>query len=201
MNNETTEPMAAANANAIAKFNESSELVVKDPFSPSVYHKAADIQAMIASAKARLAARKNEFEALGKLDEAALDAVKAIRKAVKDDDDVLLNFDKQFRETLLDLSGFKAFAVQTRGTGAKIDPLSVRGQFAAMMKEADAVIDASKAKEPGHTYFYAVTCTDKEHLKIQKEIAKHDAGFGCVVPQKDAEWRTAAKLFGIKEDK
>lgn len=186
------------NTNAIAKFDEAKELVVQDPFSPDVYHRASDIQAMIASAKARLAARKHEFDALGKIDEAPLDAVKSIRNAIKEDDEVLLNFDKRFRNALLDLSGFKAFSVQTRGVGAKIDPLSVRGQFAAMMGECDAVISASKPKEATHTYFYAVTCTDKEHMKIQRDIAKVDSGFGCVMPQKDAEWRTAAKLFGIK---
>lgn len=54
---------------------------------------------------------------------------------------------------------------------------------------------------PSHTYFYAVTATDAQHVALQKQIAKVDEGFGCVAPQKDAEWRTAAKLFGIKEEK
>jgi len=59
--------------------------------------------------------------------------------------------------------------------------------------------DADKPEEPTHTYFYAVTCPDTTHVGIQKAIAKVGAKFDVVSPQKDAEWRTAAKLFNVKE--
>jgi len=91
---------------------------------------------------------------------------------------------------------------------AKADALLF--QLRATRKNLKAVYDASWAKfvelrdadkpdEPTHTYFYAVTCTDAEHGAVQKAMAKVGAKFDVVSPQKDAEWRTAAKLFGVKE--
>ena len=63
----------------------------------------------------------------------------------------------------------------------------------------DAIKAANAEKMPTHTYFLAITATDEDHAKIRKAIEKTDAAVEVVMPQKDAEWRTAAKLFGIKE--
>lgn len=171
--------------------------VVRDPFAPDVWHRAANVGALIDSARGRLADRREQFEALGDLAAAPLEAVRDMRKAVEADDKVLRDFDGDLRDALLDLSGFKAFTVQVKGTGARIDPLSVRGGFAEMVKALKAVEDAAKPPAPSHTYFYAVTATDAEHAALQRAIKKADPGYAMVSPQRDAEWKTAAKLFGI----
>lgn len=173
------------------------EIVVQDPFSPEVYHRAADVDAMIASARERLRERRAAFDALGELADAPLDAVRELRKAVEADDAALRKFDGDMRDALLDISGFKAFAVQTKGRGIRIDPLSVRGGFAEIVHALKEREDEEKPDEPKHTYFYAVTATDAEHVALQRAVKKVDAGFAVVSPQKDAEWRTAQRLFGV----
>lgn len=172
------------------------EVVVQDPFSPEVYHRAADVDAMIASARSRLMERRAAFDALGELWKAPLDAVRELRKAVEADDAALRKFDADMKEALLDISGFKAFAVQTRGSGRKIDPLSVRGGFAGIVDALKMVEDAAKPDEPKHTYFYAVTATDAEHAAIRRAIGKADPGFSWVAPQNDEQDRLAVRLFG-----
>lgn len=77
---------------------------------------------------------------------------------------------------------------------------AVRSANKAFKAKWDEVNAASVPPAPKHTYFYAVTATDAQHVKLQKEIAGVDGGFGCVMPQKDAEWRTAAELFGIGKE-
>ena len=171
------------------------EIVVQDPFSPEVYHRAADVDAMIASARSRLMERRAAFDALGELREAPLDAVRELRKAVEADDAALRKFDGDMRDALLAISGFKAFAVQTRGSGRKIDPLSVRGGFAGIVDALKTVEDAAKPDEPKHTYFYAVTATDAEHAAIRKAIGKADPDFSWVAPQNDEQDRLAVRLF------
>lgn len=182
--------------NEIAKL-ESGVVVVQDPFAPDTWHRAADADALVKSARARLAERRAQFAALGEIGDAPLDAVKELRKAVEADDKALRDFDGDLKDTLLELSGFKGFAVQVKGTGARIDPLSVRGGFADIIKALKAREDADRPAAPKHTYFYAVTATDAEHAALQRAIRKVDAGFGLVSPQKDAEWARAAKLFGV----
>ena len=172
------------------------EVVVQDPFSPEVYHRAADVDAMIASARSRLRERRAAFDALGELADAPLDAVRELRKAVEADDAALRKFDADMKEALLDISGFKAFAVQTRGAGRKIDPLSVRGRFAEIVKALKEREDEEKPDEPKHTYFYAVTATDAEHAAIRKAIGKADPDFSWVAPQNDEQDRLAVRLFG-----
>ena len=171
--------------------------VVRDPFAPDVWHRASNVDALIASARGRLNDRRAQFEALGDLAAAPLEAVRDMRKAVEADDKALRDFDGGLRDALLDLSGFKAFAVQSKGTGARIDPLSVRGGFAEMVKALKAVEDAARPPAPTHTYFYAVTATDAEHAALQRAIKKADPGYMMVSPQLDADWKKAAKLFGI----
>jgi len=171
------------------------EIVVQDPFSPEVYHRAADVDAMIASARKRLRERRAAFDALGELWKAPLGAVRDLRKAVEADDAALRKFDADMKEALLDISGFKAFAVQTRGSGRKIDPLSVRGGFAGIVDALKTVEDAAKPDEPKHTYFYAVTATDAEHATIRKVIGKADPDFSWVAPQNDEQDRLAVRLF------
>lgn len=183
-----------ATGNEVAKVA-GGEIVVQDPFSPEAYHRAADVNAMIASARERLRERRAAFDALGELADAPLDAVRDLRKAVEADDAALRKFDTDMKEALLSISGFKAFAVQTKGTGARIDPLSVRGGFAEIVKALKEREDADKPDAPKHTYFYAITATDAEHAAIRRAIGKADPNFAWVAPQTDEQDKLAIRLF------
>lgn len=194
-NSTTRQEANLVNSGVATRMN--GETVVRDPFLPETWHRAADVGELIDSARVRLAARRAQFNALGDLADAPLDAVKDVRKAIEADDKALRDYEADLRDALLDLSGFKAFVVQAKGSGARIDPLSVRGGFAAMIKDLKAREDADKPAAPTHTYFYAVTATDAVHAALQRAIRKSDPGFAVVSPQKDAEWKTAAKLFGL----
>ena len=173
-------------------------VVVRDPFDGERWYHAANVAAFIGSARARLQERREQFAALGEIADAPLDAVKKLRWAIEADDKVLKDFDGKFKDALLDLSGFKAFVVQTRGTGAKIDPDTVRGKFAEMIAALKKREDAAKPPMPKHTYFYAVTATDAEHASLQRVMRKVDEGFGVVSPQNDAEWKAAEKVFAAQ---
>jgi hypothetical protein len=173
-------------------------VVVRDPFDGERWYHAANVAAFIGSARARLQERREQFAALGAMADAPLDAVKKLRRDIEADDKALKDFDAKFKDALLDLSGFKAFAVQVRGTGKTIDPLSVRGAFAQMAATLKEREDAAKPALPRHTYFYAVTATDAEHASLQRAMRKVDEGFGVVSPQNDAEWKAAEKVFAAQ---
>ena len=173
-------------------------VVVRDPFDGERWYHAANVAAFIGSARARLQERREQFDALGEIGNAPLDAVKKLRREIEADDKALKDFDAKFKDALLDLSGFKAFAVQVRGTGAKIDPLSVRGAFAQMAATLKEREDAAKPPMPKHTYFYAVTATDAEHASLQRAMRKADEHFGVVSPQSDKEWKAVEKVFAAQ---
>ena len=170
-------------------------VVVRDPFDGERWYHAANVAAFIGSARARLAERREQFAALGEIADAPLDAVKKLRREIEADDKALKDFDAKFKDALLDLSGFKAFAVQVRGTGKTIDPLSVRGAFAQMTATLKEREDAAKPVLPRHTYFYAVTATDPEHTALQRAIRKADERYGVFIPQSDAEWDAIDRMF------
>ena len=170
-------------------------VVVRDPFDGERWYHAANVAAFIGSARARLQERREQFDALGDVADAPLDAVKKLRWAIETDDKALKDFDAKFKDALLDLSGFKAFAVQVRGTGAKIDPDTVRGKFAEMIAALKKREDAAKPAAPRHTYIYAVTATDAEHTALQRAMRKADERFGVCIPQNDSEWKAAERLF------
>lgn len=169
---------------------------VMDPFAGNWVTAAEATDALLKSARSRLAERREAFAALeAKGADAPLDEVRGLRAAVEADDKRLIDFDRGLRDRLLDLSGMKGLAVQLRGTGTRIDPLSVRGGFAEIVKGLKAREDAATPPKPRHTYFYAVTATDAEHAALRRAIAKVDEGFLAFEPQTDADFRAAERLF------
>ena len=168
--NNATNPVQLAAATATALRNADGAVVVADPFTPGVYH--ADPDAIIKSMFDRRDKRRAEFDALGELADAPLEAVKTALKAIGEDDDALLDFEKSLKDALLDLSGFKAVVVQMKGAKARIDPASVRGKFAEMEKALKARVDAEKPAEPVHTYCIKLTCTDKALAAVMKAAQK-----------------------------
>ena len=159
---------------AVAKYGDDGEaVVVRDPFAPERYH--ADPMELIRSMNARKRERKAQFDALGDVATAPLGEVRTICEAVEGDDDALLDFEKRLKDALLDLSGFKAVVVQMRGTKARIDPLSVRGKFAEIVKACKERIDAEKPPEPTHTYCIRLTCTDKALAAVMKAAQRAGA--------------------------
>lgn len=170
-------------------------IVVRDPFAPDVWHNAADVGSMIASATERLAMRKGQVEALGELGDAPLSALLELRKGIEDDDRTLLKFDRNFQDALLGISGFKAFVVQTRGPGARIDPLSVRGQLGEMVKELDKAIDAREPPEPRHTYVFQVEVTDDGRKAIVAACKKNADKFRYCAPQGDEAFAEIDRWF------
>jgi hypothetical protein len=152
---------------AVAKYSDDGRaVVVRDPFAPERYH--ADPMAIIKSMNARKKERKAQFDALGDIADAPLEAVKTLHNATEEDDDALLDFEKRLKDALLDLSGFKAVVVQMRGTKSRIDPASVRGKFAEIVKACKERIDAEKPPEPTHNYVVRMTCTDKALAAVMK---------------------------------
>ena len=170
-------------------------VVVRDPFDGERWYHAANVAAFIGSARARLQERREQFAALGDVSTAPFDAVKKLRREIEADDKALKDFDAKFKDALLDLSGFKAFAVQVRGTGAKIDPMSVRGAFAQMAATLKEREDAAKAAMPKHTYFYAVTATDAEHAALQRAMRKTTDEVTVYSPQTEEEWQVIDRIF------
>ena len=170
-------------------------VVVRDPFDNEKWYHAANVAAFIGSARARLQERREQFAALGEVENAPLDAVKKLRRDIEADDKALKDFDAKFKDALLDLSGFKAFAVQVRGTGAKIDPLSVRGAFAQMAATLKEREDAAKPALPRHTYFYAITATDPEHAALQRAMRRTTDEVTVYSPQTEEEWQVVDRLF------
>ena len=170
-------------------------VVVRDPFDGERWYHAVNVAAFIGSARARLQERREQFAAINANADAPLDAVKKLRRDIEADDKALKDFDAKFKDALLDLSGFKAFAVQVRGTSAKIDPGTVRGKFAEMVAALKKREDAAKPPMPKHTYFYAVTATDAEHTALQRAMRKADERFGVCIPQNDTQWKAAERLF------
>ena len=170
-------------------------LVVRDPFDGERWYHAANVAAFIGSARARLAERREQFAALGDVSTAPFDAVKKLRRDIEADDKALRDFETKFKDALIDLSGFRAFVVQVRGAGARIDEAAVRGGLAQMVAALKGREDAAKAAMPRHTYFYAVTATDADHAAVQRAIRKADERYGVFVPQTDAEWDAIDRMF------
>ena len=178
----------------IARRTESREIVVCDPFAPDTFH--ADLQAVIASMQSRKTLRAAQYDALGDLSAAPMDAVKALAKAVADDDKTLLDYEKRLNAALLDLSGFKAVIVQMKGAKARIDPLSVRGKFAEIAKACKARVDAEKPPMPTHTYVIRLTVTDDGLNAVLKAAEKAGADGVCyAAAQSDKAVRQIAAWF------
>ena len=161
------------NTSPVAVRKDGGTIAVRDPFAAEVYHTSAD--AVIASMFERKRTRAAEFEALGDVAAAPLDAVKGVLKATEGDDDALLDYEKQLREALLAISGFKSVVVQMKGAKTRIDPLSVRGKFAEIIKACRERIDAEKPAKPVHTYVIRLTCTDKVLMSVVKAAQKAGA--------------------------
>ena len=180
--------------NQIARRTEAREIVVCDPFAPDTFH--ADPQAVVASMMARKKARAEQCASLGDIAAAPLDAVKALAKAVADDDKTLLDYEKRLNAALLDLSGFKAVIVQMKGAKSRIDPLSVRGKFAEIAKACKARMDAEKPPMPTHTYVVRMTVTDDGLNAVLKAAEKAGADSVCyAAAQSDKAVRQIAAWF------
>ena len=175
-------------------------VVVRDPFDGERWYHAANVAAFIGSARARLQERREQFAALGDVSTAPFDAVKKLRREIEADDKALRDFETKFKDALIDLSGFRAFVVQVRGAGARIDEAAVRGGLAQMVAALKGREDAAKAAMPKHTYFYAVTATDPEHTALQRAIRKADERYGVFIPQTDAEWDAIDRMFRSAAD-
>lgn len=181
--------------NEVAKMND-GVVVVADPFSPDTYHAASDVQSLIKSALSRMAMRVQQFTALGNIDEAPLEAVKTLRRAIEEDDAALKDFDGNVKNALLELSGFKAYIVQTKGTGSRIDALSVRGKLGELVKKLKAREEAEKVAAPKHTYVFQFECDDDALKKIVATIVKYcGSKFRYAVPQGDKGMNQAEKFF------
>ena len=170
-------------------------VVVRDPFDGERWYHAANVAAFIGSARARLQERREQFAAIGDVADAPLDAVKKLRRDIEADDKTLRDFETKFKDALIDLSGFRAFVVQVRGAGARIDEAAVRGAFAQMVAALKGREDAAKPPMPKHTYFYAVTATDPEHTALRRAMHKADERYGVFIPQTDAEWDAIDRMF------
>lgn len=182
------------NETPVAVRKDGGSIAVRDPFATEVYHATPD--AVITSMFERKRTRAAEFEALGDIAAAPLDAVKGVLKATEADDDALLDYEKQLREALLALSGFKSVVVQMKGAKARIDPLSVRGKFAEIIKACRERIDAEKPAEPIHTYVIRLTCTDKALMSVVKAAAKYGAAdVATATAQSDKAVRQIAAWF------
>ena len=191
-----TDASNASNAsNAVAKFGDDGKaIIVRDPFAPETYH--TDALSLVRSMHERQAMRREMFAALGDLADARLDEVKAVRDATEDDDDALLEFEKNLKDALLALSGFKPVVVQMRGTKARIDPDSVRGKFAEIIKACKARIDAEKPPKPKHTYCVRMTCDDDALAAVLKAAKKYGAEDVCyAAAQSDKAVRRIAAWF------
>lgn len=184
--------------NEIAKINAEKRIAIADPFSPETYHETPDgiISSMIARKMLHVAA----FDRLGNIDEAPLDAVKACRRAIEADDDLLKDYEKTMLDALLDLSGFKAVRVQMKGAKAKTDPLSVRGKFAEMLKALKAREDAEKTPEPTHSYIVQMDVTDTDFKKVLALLGKSGAAYRYIgVDNKDGKADRFFAANGWKE--
>ncbi len=174
-------------------------VVVRDPFDAN---KGVCVQSMdeavayvTREVRLRRAERREQFNALGNLDAAPLDAVKKLRWAIEADGKSLLAAENGVRESALKLTGLEAIITQLRGNGSKIDPMSDRGAFAEMVAALKAREDAAKPAAPKHTYIYAVLATDAEHMALQRAIRKVDEHFDLCIPQTDEETNLAKRLF------
>ena len=172
--------------NEIIAEKHGGEIVVRDPFKPDAYHTSASVQELIASANEKVVELRGKFDALydkqvgddGETENVVLKptvavaAVKALAREIKDADKTLIDYDKKLKDALLDLSGFKAFTVQTKGTGTRIDPLSVRGKFAAMLEnlEADTERLDPKPQMPVRKVALVLYATDKGVADLSKKI-------------------------------
>ena len=177
--------------NEIAKLT-AGEIVVADPFSPDTYHSANEVGALIASARTEADRLALAFKALGNIDEAPIGAVRDCRKAIQEADDKLKDFDGDVKSAILALSGFDAYIVQTKGTGSRIDPLSVRGKLAEMLKALKAREDAEKPAEPVHSYVIKLTCSDSALASVIKAAQKSGA---CDVYAAAPQTDKAAKVI------
>lgn len=181
--------------NEVAKLT-AGEIVVADPFAPDTYHSAKDVGALIASARTEAERLSLAYKSLGNIDEAPLGAVKDCRKAIQDADDKLKDFDGSVKSALLALSGFDAYIVQTKGTGSRIDPLSVRGKLAEMLKSLKAREDAEKPADPVHSYVIKLTCTDSALVSVIKAAQKAGAvDVYAAAPQTDKAAKTLNVWF------
>lgn len=186
--------MDTDNENMIAKRTDAGGVAIRDPFAPDVFHDNAD--AVVKSMFARRDARRADFIALGEIASAPLDAVKAVMKATEADDDALLEYEKALKDALLELAGMKSVIVQMKGARTRLDPLSVRGKFAEIIKACKARIDAAKPPKPKHTYALKLTCDDDALAAVLKAAAKYGAEDVCyAAAQSDKAARALYKWF------
>ena len=164
----------------IAKYNTDSKITVADPFSPDTYHASPD--GIIKSMFDRRDAHRRAFDALGDLDEAPLGAVKELRREIEEDDKRLLDYNKEMLDALLALSGFKAVQTQLKGAKARIDPASVRGVLAEMLKALKAREDAEKIVLPPATWVVRIEANEDQMKKII--AAATEAGATGILPAK-----------------
>lgn len=189
---EKTTDMAVAD-NAVAK-RDNGQIVVADPFNPTAYH--VDAQSVIASMYARRDERRAEMDELGDAD-GNDPRVKALKRAIEDDDAALKDYKTALDDALLAMSGFKAVIVQMKGTKTRIDPLSVRGAFAKMLKDLNARLDAVKPPEETDKHLLLLDCTEKAWKDIDRYLSeKVGVNMGMSVRlHTTAHVERAAKLF------
>ncbi len=171
-------------ARATAKRGEDGGIVVADPFREGEYH--ADAQSLIKSVHGKQYELRAAFEALGELDAAPTEAVKEMATALTDADKRLLAYTGDIADALLDMSGFRAVVTQIKGAKARIDPMSVRGRIAEMLKACKARLDAEKPPKPRHMYVLVMECDDDGLMATMKTAKKNGAdGVTYAVPQSD----------------
>lgn len=172
-----------------------TEIAVRDPFSDTMVA-ARDVSALIKSCNNRLAERAAQFDALGDLETAPLEAVKELKRAIADDDKTIRDYERDLKDALLDASGFTPFVVQARGAGARIDALSVRGKFAAMLKELEARIDAEKIVAPPTSWVLDVYANEEQLTALAKAAKKLGIPtFRWAKPQTDKAKSVIIKFF------
>lgn len=158
------------------------EIVVRDPFNTEDFHGAANVTALVKSANDRVAMRREQFDALTARENAMPSECAELRRAIEKDDGILKAFDKDLRDALLAASGFMPYVVQTKGKGAKIDPLSVRGKFEAMVAQLKAREDAAKPAEKPEKRMLVIDATPSAWKKITDAITKAGVKVGFMSP-------------------
>lgn len=166
----------------IVRKDSRGEIVVRDPFNTEDFHGAANVTALVKSANDRVALRREQFDALTARTDAMPSECAELRRAIEKDDGILKAFDKDLRDALLAASGFLPYVVQTKGAGAKIDPLSVRGKFAAMVAQLKSREDAAKPSEKPEKRMLVIDATPSAWKKITDAITKAGVKVGFMSP-------------------
>ena len=142
---------------------------------------------LINAANAIAADRRRQFDELGELGNAPLPAVTALRREIEDDDTGFKDFEKRVVEYLLDRSDLKRVIVQMKGAKTRIDPLSVRGKLAEMIKALKATEDAAKPPERNRKRLIMLDCGDTAWKKIESAITKAGTARGAYAEPRNAE--------------